>query len=179
MQEGSEFLLCVFTVDEDDYDSKVGMILDVIAVAMRIFPSTVVIYFCINCLVISDLFKLMGNEIECIITTTDLTNSAIIDRLQMIQQKYLCIVCRCVELLNDSFGSILLFELFYIFIGITNELMKIIVEIKDFSGDVFVLNRLEHAVLIGILLMTCFLICYSAENINNQVGEHVKQIMNF
>jgi len=171
MQEGSGLLLCVLTINEDDYSSKALMAVDLILLVTRIYTITIVIYYCINCLVISDLFKSIRREIDCITNKSNqqTINDAITDRLQIIANKYQHIICHCFGLLNDSFGPILLFEMLYIFIGITNQLMRIMVEIKDFSGDLFVFSRLTHTFFIANFLSTLCLICYSAENISRQV----------
>ena len=69
-------------------------------------------------------------------------------------------LCQSVTMLNDSFGCALLLEVLFVFMGLTNTIMKILLKSKGI--DLILVLRV---ILISSLTINFILICTSAESI--------------
>ena len=88
----------------------------------------------------------------------------IISQLKILQNHHVRI-CRSVELLNDSFGTILLLEMFFIFTCFTNYLIKILVIFPTASTY----NKIAMITLLFGITGNLAMICNSAELIRSKV----------
>ena len=82
-------------------------------------------------------------------------------------------ICRSVELLNDSFGTILLLEMFFIFTCFTNYLIKILVIFPTASTY----NKISMITLLFGITGNLAMICNSAELIRSKVLDQKKKKM--
>ena len=145
-----------------DYSSKMQATVEIVASLAKIYASTAVVYFCFNCFIISQQFEMIDDKIIQLQTShppADLKNE-----LQFLQNRHLQI-CRLVQLLNDSFGPILLMEIFFIFTSFTNNIMRILIHFNSYEYY----NKIMMLILIVNLCANLALVCHSAERIHTKV----------
>ena len=165
MQEGS--LLLAYTLyTVSDYDSKVQAAVEIIAAIGKINATSAIVFFSLSSWVIADQFQTIREQVNKLPKTFPAINLA--DQLSILQTLHVKI-CRSVELLNESFGTILLLEMFFIFTCFTNYLMKILVIFKTASTY----NRISMVVLLFGLTGNLALICNSAERVRSKVSENL------
>ena len=124
--------------------------------------TSAIIFFCLNCWVISDQFQIIGDQVKKLSKNGAVNN--LTDQLRIIQNHHVRICCS-VELLNDSFGTILLLEMFFIFTCFTNYLMKMLVIFHAAST----FSKISMIILLASITGNLALICNSAELIRSKV----------
>lgn len=162
-QEGS-LLLCYTLVTAFEYDSKMQAAAEVIATAGKVYVTSAVIFFCLNCWVISEQFQIIGDQVKKLSKNSLIPVYNLSDQLRILQNHHVRICCS-VELLNDSFGMILLLEMFFIFTCFTNYLMKMLVIFQTASTY----NKISMIILLASITGNLALICNSAELIRSKV----------
>jgi hypothetical protein len=134
----------------------------VTAAAGKTYVTSAIIFFCLNCWVISDHIQIIANQVKKLSKNIVVDN--LTDQLRTLQNHHVRI-CRSVELLNDSFGTILLLEMFFIFTCFTNYLMKILVIFQTASTY----SKISMIILLASITGNLALICNSAELIRSKV----------
>ena len=161
-QEGS-LLLCYTLYTASEYDSKIQAAAEVIAALGKTYVTTAVIFFCLNCWVIGDQFQTIGDQVKKLSKNFPVINLA--DQLRILQNHHV-LISYSVELLNESFGTILLLEMFFIFACFTNYLMKILVIFHTASTY----SKISMVILLASITGNLALICSSAELIRSKVS---------
>ena len=109
-----------------------------------------------------------SNYLFLLLVSSTKTFTHFIRQLRILQNHHIKI-CRSVELLNESFGTILLLEMFFIFTCFTNYLIKILVIFNSASTY----SRTAMVVLLFGITGNLALICISAELIRAKVWKNV------
>ena len=86
------------------------------------------------------------------------------EQLRYSQTNYV-LLCSSVELLNESFGFILLLEILFIFVGFTNNCLKLLFWFDE--NELYV--NILILFIVGNMLSILVMVCFCAENIRNQV----------
>ena len=146
------------------YSSNVRILLELIPIAMAIYPITVTIYFCINCCVVSNVLRLINIQIMQLYLTPS-TNSSFGTHLKFLQKQHFTI-CQSIELLKESFGPALFFEILFLFVGLTNTIMRIVLQSRNIT-HVYGLVMAVSTIIDNTV--TLLFICHSAESIRSQV----------
>ena len=170
-QEGT-YSVFLFTNNADQF---LLFLPELFSIVEKMYATTTVIYFSINCLIIANMLSTIRKEVRAMCErpfTTALASS----KLNLLQNHHVQI-CHSIELLNDSFGLVLLLEILFIFIALTNTIMKFLISSgnSDVDQSDFMLT-LPRSILIFTLSANLFIICYSAENIKIQVVRSFGQI---
>jgi len=135
----------------------------------KIYATTTIIYFSINCVIIADKFRNLANQIKTM-SDKSFTTIAAAHQLNLLQHNHL-LLCQSVTMLNDSFGPALLLEVLFVFMGFTNTIMKILLKTKGIN-----LLLMIRGILISSFTTNLILICISAESIRTQVSIKEKRI---
>lgn len=119
-------------------------------------------FFSIVCLIISDQIKRIRLQIVGLLSCKSGQKPDSIVRKLRYQYSH---VCYSVELLNESFGMILMFEIPNIFVGVINSLMHLIINAKkeDTSSHFFAIMFLFNHII------NLAFICLSSERIADEV----------
>ena len=133
-------------------------------IAMAIYPFTVTVYFCVNCFVISNTLRLMNNRVLKFSFTSS-TNNGFSIHLRDLQKQHFTI-CQSIELLKDSFGLISLFEILFLFVSLTNTIMRIVLQCRY----IHVHDLLMCASTMVSATINLIIICLSAETVRSEVG---------
>ena len=116
-----------------------------------------IIFFCINCVIIADKFRILAKQIK------KMPQQSTTRHLLELQSDHL-LLCQSVQLLNVTFGPVLLLEILFVSIGFTNTIMKILLKTNSF-GLVLILR----VIFIVSYSTNLILICNSAELIRTEV----------
>ena len=162
-------LLCYTLYTIYEYDSKIQAAAEVTAAAGKTYVTSAIIFFCLNCWVISDQLQISGEQVKKLSKNTSADN--LTDQLRILQNHHVRI-CRTVELLNDSFGIILFLEMFFIFTCFTNYLMKILVIFQTASTY----SKISMIILLASITGNLAMICNSAELIRSKVKPEFKRL---
>ena len=141
------------------------MIINLLAEAERVYSTTALCYFCTICLSISDKLKTIGKEIKQMPYKNFHPN-----KLKILKNNHVQL-CRAIEFLNASFGPILLLEILFISIDLTNDIMDIFLQ-----QEIELYNFIMRVLLIITFSVNLAFICYSAETIRTEVIIKTSQI---
>ena len=133
-------------------------------IGMAMYPLTITVYFCINCFVISNTLRLMNNRVMKFSFTSS-TNNGLSIHLRELQKQHFAI-CQSIELLKDSFGLILLFEILFLFVSLTNTIMRIVLQSRNINA--YALLMCVSTVVSATINL--IIICHSAETVRSEVG---------
>lgn len=153
----------LFSYDDIEFDERLKQITYVTGDAEKLYSTTVICYFSFTCLLVSDKLQVIGQQIRKLCTTpssVDITH----DQFRRLQNNHM-LICRAVELINQSFGIVLLLEMLFIFIDLTNNIMDNVLRLQKLEISTLILCL----VLIVISVVNLMLVCYSAEKICTEV----------
>ena len=145
------------------YSSTTQAVIELVSSSAKLFATTATIHFCVNCWIISKHFQMIECQVKKLSESSSIANLLALQLRQL--QNHHVLICRSVELLNESFGGILCLEIFFIFTAITNNLMRILTRLS--ATDLY--NNITEVVLIANLSGNLILICHSAERIRAKV----------
>ena len=132
---------------------------------MAIYPITVTIYFCINCCVISNILRLINIQIVQLYLTPSTSGSNFGTHLRFLQKQHFSI-CQSIELLKDSFGPVLFFEILFLFVSLTNTIMRIVLQSRNIT-QIYGMVMAVSTIIVNTT--TLVFICHSAESVRAQV----------
>lgn len=133
------------------------------AIVTKIFASSAVLLFCILCKILAGRINSIRQQIlvqqtsDFVVTNKDFT-------LRKLRSRYTC-VSHSVELLNDCFGYIMMFEIPFIFVGVINTSMDLVISahLGDWGSKVFsIVFFFNH-------IINLIIICLSSEKIHTEV----------
>ena len=145
------------------YESNTQIIGESLANLGKIYATSFIIYFCISCCVISNHFKTINDRVKQLSKTCS-DVKYLTEQLRYSQTNYV-LLCSSVELLNESFGFILLLEILFIFVGFTNNCLKLLFWFDE--NELYV--NILILFIVGNMLSILVMVCFCAENIRNQV----------
>ena len=140
---------------------------EIFSIAEKLYATTAVVYFSINCFIIASMLDAIGKEVKTVCESS-LTTTLASAKLNLLQNHHI-LICHSVELLNDSFGIIFLLGVPFIFIALINTIMKFLVTSGTESDEYDLMLILPRSILIFTLSANLFIICFSAENLKVQV----------
>lgn len=155
-------LILFIMLDVPKVDKIFFLYLGALAVVTKIYASSTLLLFCILCKILAGRIssirqKLLVQQISSFGIPRDLI-------LRKQRSQYTC-VSQSIELLNECFGYIMLFEVPYIFVGVINTSMHLVISanIGDWGSKVFsIMFFINHVI-------NLMLICLSSEKINTEV----------
>lgn len=157
-QEGGRSLItAIFLKEAQTVDQLVLYLLEWIGDLGKTYTTTMIIFFCINCVIIADKFRILAKQIK------KMPQQSTTRHLLELQSDHL-LLCQSVQLLNVTFGPVLLLEILFVSIGFTNTIMKILLKTNSF-GLVLILR----VIFIVSYSTNLILICNSAELIRTEV----------
>lgn len=156
--------ICALSID---YSSKVQAAIELIATFGKFHATTTVIYFCINCCIISDQYEAIDNQLRKWSNCNLASIQELSKQLRCLQNHH-ALISRAVKLLNDSFGTILFLEILFIFVCFTSNFIRILM-IFTISYKYPLHTKIMMTILIANLTANLVIICHSAERIYKKV----------
>lgn len=148
----------------DGRSTTFRILVELVAVSSQSYPKTLIVLFCITCKIISHQFRLIVDQIKNI-SPNSFNTVEVSNQLNCLQH-YHGVICNSNVILNECFGSILFFEILFIFVGLINTAMSILIHYGNYTEPFF-------WTMTGILLtdhiIRVSIICLSAESIANRV----------
>lgn len=139
--------------------SLVRKILDLCGLFTIIFPTTVVTLFCLIALIVSMHLTTIHSHLR--------NDQSIIDyKALMILKGQHLLICQIVDRINQCLGLALLMEFIFTLVGMTNNLMHILVSISKMDWHMVFLSLIFC---VDQIILQLFPICITADRIVNQV----------
>lgn len=163
----------------ENTSSLVRKILDVSGLLTRILPSIVLVLFCTMMHLISCHLKAIHNSIERQCMLSNGSNVSLLEsqrvQIEILKKQHL-LVFKAIRKLNQCFGVYLTLEVCYVFVGVINCVMFMLMAAIAKKGFLGLLN---FAVLVDQVIHL-FLLTSSCEEISNQVyNTHSRKSLRF
>lgn len=144
------------------------LIPDLVTLINNMVTSTSRILFCILCLMIAEMYGSMKNRIDEVIMSSESRIQSVIIQLKKLKREH-AFVNVCVDQLNNTFGLILLFEIFFIFVGINNATTKFLINYSSDGALIHWSHVLFELLLFFYHLINFMMICCFSDHMLNQV----------
>ena len=140
-------------------------ILDLLSTMTRLYQSAPFALFCVLTLATSWQFELISFRLEKLITISpNSSHNKIIRELKLLIQQHVR-VCQSVKMINDVFGCILFVEVTFIFVGVINLFMFVLV--SSLIGETE--NMLFNGAIALDFCVRLFVLSYVSESLGKKV----------
>ena len=140
---------------------------DLVTLINNMVATTGRVLFSLLCLMIAEMYGAMKNRIDGILNSESNMESAV-TQLKKLKLQH-AFVNVCVDQLNNTFGLILLFEIFFIFVGINNAATTFLINYSTDGSLIHWSHVLLELFLFFYHLINFTMICYFSDHMSNQV----------
>ena len=140
---------------------------DLVTLINNMVATTGRVLFSLLCLMIAEMYGAMKNRIDGILNSESNMESAV-TQLKKLKLQH-AFVNVCVDQLNNTFGLILLFEIFFIFVGINNAATTFLINYSTDGRLIHWSHVLLELFLFFYHLINFTMICYFSDHMSNQV----------